>query len=113
MLTRRAPTYQHHCLAHVLSVTNAPSDSGLETEVWGGPLVGGAFVLGLLNLGGANASITAPFAALGVPGVGGGTTFCVRSLWAPASTLGAFTGSITLPVPPHDLAVLKLTPGAC
>jgi hypothetical protein len=112
-LTPRTPTYRHHCLAHVLSTANAPSDSGNQTEVWGGPLAGGGFVLGLLNLGAAPASIAAPFAALGVPGVGSSSTFCARQLWAPASSLGSFTGSIEQQVPAHDLAVLRLTPGAC
>ena len=111
-LTGRAPTYQHHCLAHVLSVRNAPSDSG-ETEVWGGPLAGGAFVLALLNAGAAPASVAAPFAALGAPGVGAGSTFCVRALWAPAADVGAFTGSFAATVAAHDVAVYRLTPGAC
>jgi len=113
VLTSRSPTYQHHCLAHVLSVRNEPSDSGLETEVWGGPLDGGAYVLGLLNLANTNTTISAPFSALGVSGVNSESTFCVRSLWAPAKTLGVFTGSIALPVPSNDLAVLKLSPGGC
>lgn len=113
LLTPRAPTYQHHCLAHVLSVRNAPSDSGRATEVWGGPLAGGGYVLGLLNVGSAAAAIAAPFSALGLQGVGQGSTFCARSLWAPAASLGTRTGSITVTVQPHDLAVIRLTPGAC
>lgn len=118
VLTPRAPTFQHHCLAHVLSTRNAPSDSGVGSEVWGGPLEGGGFVLGLLNVGSAATgaaptNITAPFRALGVDGVGDTSTFCIRTLWAPAATLGTFTGSVSVSVPPHDLAVLKLTPGAC
>ena len=111
-LTAKAPTYQHHCLAHVLSVRNAPSDSA-EAEVWGGPLAGGGYVLGLLNTGAAAADIAAPFAALGVEGVGAGSTFCVRSLWAPAANVGEFTGSFTATVAAHDLGVYRLTPGAC
>lgn len=113
-LTPRTPTYQHHCLAHVLSVGNAPSDSG-ETEVWGGPLDGGAFVLGLLFAGSssANATIAAPFSALGVAGIGDESTFCVRSLWAPAADVGTFTGSFSAVVQSHDLGVFKLTPGPC
>ena len=38
-LTRKVPTYQHHCLSHVLSTHNVGSDYG-QTEVWGGPLAG-------------------------------------------------------------------------
>ena len=45
-LTPRTPTYRHHCLAHVLSTANAPSDSGNQTEVWGGPLAGGGMCWG-------------------------------------------------------------------
>ena len=111
-LTHRAPTYQHHCLAHVLSVRNVGSDSG-TTEVWGGPLTGGAFVLALLNAGPDAAPIAAPFSALGVPGVGDATPFCVRSLWAPAANLGDFTGSFSATVPSHDLGVFRLSPGPC
>ena len=113
-LTARSPTFEHHCLAHVLSITNAPSDSG-ETEVWGGPLAGGAYVLALLHAGDAapSATIVAPFASLGVDGVGDGTTFCVRSLWAPAANVGSFTGSFSAVIASHDVGIYKLTPGAC
>jgi len=110
-LTKRAPTYAHHCLAHVLSVRNAPSDSA-DTEVWGGPLTGGAYVLALLNAGPAAATIAAPFSALGVPGLDA-AQFCVRSLWAPAANVGAFTGAFSATIPSHDVGIYKLTPGAC
>jgi hypothetical protein len=112
VLSPRTPTWQHHCLAHVLSVRNEPSDSG-TTEVWGGPLMGGAFVLGLLNAGNAPAEISAPFAALGVQGVGEGTTFCVRALFAPAANVGTFTGIFSATVGSHDILIVKLSPGAC
>ena len=113
-LTPRAPTFEHHCLAHVLSVYNAPSASG-ETEVWGGPLDGGTFVLGLLFAGNSTPSTTiaAPFFALGVAGVGDNTTFCVRSLWAPAANVGTFTGSFSALIASHDLGIFKLSPGQC
>jgi len=111
-LTKRTPTYAHHCLAHVLSVRNGPTDAG-TTEVWGGPLEGGAFVLALLNAGSAAAAVAAPFAAFGVAGVGEGSAFCVRSLWAPAANVGEATGSFAATVPAHDLLVFRLSPGAC
>ena len=107
-LTPKVPTYAHHCLAHVLSIRNVGTDSG-ATEVWGGPLTGGAFVLGLLNTGSTNATVAAPFAALGVAGVGADSTFCVRDLWARAD-VGAFTGRFAAVVPRHDLGIFKLTP---
>jgi hypothetical protein len=110
-LTSKTPTFEHLCLAHELSVRNGPSDA-CATEVWGGPLAGGAFMLGLLNSGGAAAQVTAPFSVLGVAGVGDATQFCARSLWAPAADVGAFTGSFSASVPSHDLLVFKLTPGA-
>lgn len=111
-LTKRTPTFQHHCLAHVLSTHNGGSDQG-TTEVWGGPLSSGAFVLGLLNTGSQNATITAPFSAYGVVGMGDASSFCVRSLWSPAANVGTFTGSFSASVPSHDLAVFRLTPGSC
>jgi len=110
-LSKRTPTYAHHCLAHVLSVRNVGSDSA-DTEVWGGPLAGGAFVMALLNSGAAAALIAAPFSALGVPGLDA-AQFCVRSLWAPAANVGAFTGGFSATVPSHDVGIYKLTPGAC
>ena len=110
-LSKRSPTFAHHCLAHVLSVRNAGSDSA-DTEVWGGPLAGGAFVMALLNSGASAALISAPFAALGVPGLES-AQFCVRSLWAPAANVGAFTGGFSATIPSHDIGIYRLTPGAC
>jgi hypothetical protein len=54
-------------------------------QVWGGPLSGGRYVIGLLNRGAANATITAPFSVIGAPGVGPGSTFCVRDAWMQVS----------------------------
>lgn len=110
-LTARQPTTEHRCLAHVLSIANAGTDAA-ATEVWGGPLAGGAYVLAMLNTGDADALIVAPFAALEAPGVGAATTFCVRDIWARAD-VGAATGAINATVPSHDLAVFKLTPAPC
>jgi len=95
----------------VLSIRNGGTDQG-TLEVWGGPLAGGAFVLGLLNKGDAATPITAPFAALEAPGVGPASAFCVRDLWAGAG-LGAFTGAFTATVGSHDIGIYKLTPGPC
>ena len=83
-LTARLPTSTHLCLAHVLSVRNVGTDAG-TLEVWGGPLSGGRWVLGLLNRGLVAASISAPFVFLGAPGIGPGTSFCVRDAWARVS----------------------------
>ena len=50
-LTPKAPTYQHHCLAHVLSNQDTGTAFG-DSEVWGGPLSGGDYVMAALNRGG-------------------------------------------------------------
>jgi hypothetical protein len=111
-LTKKPPTFALNCLAHVLSVRNGGTDGG-QTEVWGGPLAGGSWVLALLNAGSpANATIAAPFSAFEVPGVGAATSFCVRDVWARAN-LGVFTGSFSATVAPHDVGIYRLTPGAC
>ena len=79
-LTARLPTATHLCLAHVLSVRNVGTDAG-TLEVWGGPLAGGKWALGLLNRGAAAATIPAPFAVFGGAGVGPASQFCVRDAW--------------------------------
>ena len=107
-LTPKVPTWRHHCLAHVLSVDNAGTAAG-ETEVWGGPLADGAFVLALLNRGAAAAEIHADFELLGASGVGRNTTFAVRDLLA-RSDAGTAKGSVSATVASHDIAVFKLTP---
>ena len=114
-LTAKPTTFAHHCLAHTLSTANEPTDSAL-TEVWGGPLTGGAFVLGLLNSGNTSNTIAAPFDHLGFPGIGPTTRVCVRDLWAQKS-LGAAIGIFSLTVPAHDIAIISIIPtpgnGAC
>jgi hypothetical protein len=112
-LTPKAPTFAHQCLAHVLSVRNGGTDCG-QTEVWAGPLSGGAWVLALLNAGApGNTTIVAPFASFEMPGIGAATSFCVRDLWARAN-VGVATGSFSATIPPHDVGIYRLTPGtAC
>ena len=53
-------------------------------------------------------TITAPFAALGVPSVGAASSFEVRDLWA-AKALGRFMGSVSARVEAHDMAVFRLS----
>lgn len=114
-LTARLPTTSHRCLAHVLSVRNVGTDAGL-LEVWGGPLSGGRYVVGLLNRNNAtlvpSSLITAPFSVLGVPGVGPASSFCVRDAWQQAQ-VGTATGSFTANISAHDLGIYTLTPGQC
>jgi hypothetical protein len=112
-LTAKQPTAAHECLAHVLSIRNRGTDVGAVSEVWGGPLEGGAFVLGLWNArDSGTANVTAPFTALGADGINSSTSFCVRDLWA-RKNVGVFTGSFSAAVASHDFALFKLSPGAC
>uniref|UniRef100_A0A7S0J3B0 Alpha-galactosidase n=1 Tax=Calcidiscus leptoporus TaxID=127549 RepID=A0A7S0J3B0_9EUKA len=107
-LTRKVPTWRHHCLAHVLSDENAGTPSG-HAEVWGGPLANGAYVIALVNRFTQPLHISAPFAALGVPSIGTRSSFNVRDLWAHKS-LGRATGKISAIVPAHDIALMRLSP---
>ena len=107
-LTTKVPTWRHHCLAHVLSDQNGGTPSG-HTEVWGGPLAAGGFVLALVNRYTSATTITAPFSALGVPSVGAESSFEVRDLWA-AKAVGRATGRISARVEAHDMAVFRLSP---
>ena len=113
MLTPRTPTFAHHCLAHVLSTGDGGTDTG-TVELWGGPLSGGAWVIGLFNAGDAQnaTNITAPFAAFESPGIGETTQFCVRDVWG-RKNVGSYVGSFSAEVGAHDLGVYKLSPGAC
>ena len=44
----KTPTYRHHCLSHVLSTANEGTAQG-TTEVWGGPLSGGDYVMAVCD----------------------------------------------------------------
>ena len=108
-LTEKVPTWRHQCLAHVLSVANEGSKPGI-TEVWGGPLVGGAFVLALVNRGNTTADISAKFSLLEAAAAATpGASFHVRDLLN-YKDLGVARGEIHGTVPPHDLMVVKLSP---
>jgi len=117
-LTGHLPTSAQLCLAHVLSydanVGTSPLDSGLPGEdVWGGPLAGGDFVVALVNRDGASArTIAARWAWLEAPGVGDATSFCGTELFSGAKLPGALVGGVSWSVPPHDIAVIRLTPGS-
>ena len=75
-------------------------------QVWAGPLSGGSFVVVLWNLGPAAATLTATWAAVGVPA---GATCTVRDLWY-HNWLPNATGSVSAVVPSHDVAAFKITP---
>lgn len=112
-LTPKTPTYQHHCLAHVLSNADQGSATG-DTEVWGGPLAGGDFVLAALNRadGNGTASIALDWTMLGVGGVTTATRFDVRDLWAGRVLLRGQAGGFVANVSRHDIAIYRLIPSA-
>jgi hypothetical protein len=116
-LTGHLPTSSQLCLAHVLSydanVGTSPNDAGAAgVDVWGGPLANGDFVVGLVNRDGAAArAIAARWTWLEAPGVGDATSFCGTEIFA-GTKLGALVGGVSLTVPPHDIALIRLTPGA-
>ena len=115
-LTDKQPTWRHHCLAHVLSDRNLGSNSSL-TEVWGGPLAGGDYVLALLNRGNSSAQINARWSMFEVDGVGDDTEFAAVDLFANPEFVGGTTPSTAAPrrgglvatVPGHDIAIYRLT----
>ena len=82
------------------------ADPEAKTEVWCKLLADGkSAAVALLNLGDTPASITASWAALGVPV---GTAVTVRDLWA-KKDLGSKTGSYTATaVPSHGTVLVKL-----
>ena len=70
-------------------------------------------MIALVNRDGAAAhNITAAWSMLEAPGVGDATPFCVRDLFS-GTVLGIHSGGITLGVPLHDVAMLRLDPGNC
>jgi len=107
---QKVPTWRHHCLTHALSVSSSGTASG-DTEVWGGPLSEGAFVMALLNRGSKSATIRADFSALAEGGAKvhqSGATFDVRDIMKGVD-LGKKVGGFSAVVPPHDIAVFKLS----
>eukprot|EP00658_Telonema_sp_P-2_P049997 TRINITY_DN3806_c0_g1_i2.p1 TRINITY_DN3806_c0_g1~~TRINITY_DN3806_c0_g1_i2.p1 ORF type:complete len:606 (+),score=98.43 TRINITY_DN3806_c0_g1_i2:3-1820(+) len=107
VLTPKAPTYQHHCLAHVLSTSNFGTVSG-SLEVWGGPLSGGAWVVGCLNRGSVSAACSMGFELLELADASS-RRFAVLNLWS-GGDLGSHVGSFEVVVASHDLQIFKLTP---
>jgi hypothetical protein len=116
-LTDHLPAYDELCLARVASISNYGvdpySDSTGGTDVYAGPLAGGHFVFGLLNrnaVGSGNATIEARWAMAEAPGLNDSTSACVRELISGRTQQA--TGGVSWPVPPHDMAVFRVVPGA-
>jgi hypothetical protein len=111
-LTGHLPATTDLCLAHVAAISNDGTDTNVGgVHVWGGPLAGGAFAVGLENRGAATANGTAEWSWLESPGFGAASSACVRELFSDAQ-LGVFVGGVTLPIDSHDMAVLRVVPGA-
>jgi hypothetical protein len=107
-LTEKVPTSQHFCLGHVLSTHNSGSASG-TTEVWGGPLRDGAFVVGVLNRGTASATVAVDWSMF-EGAMDPDAKYAVRDLWAQAPAAGVRAAGFEATVPAHDIALYKLTP---
>ena len=81
------------------------------TEVWGGPLHGGDYVMAAINRGStANATIAVMWEALGIPSVTLATKFDVRDTWAKKTIFTAKLGGFQANVGPHDIQIYRLSP---
>merc|ERR1711862_775970 len=107
VLTQKVPTWQHHCLAHVLSAANDGSQHG-DTEVWGGPLAHGAYVVAFLNRGSAASTVSMKYSDFEIDSLTDVSVFEVRSLWDGVD-LGSKKGGFAFEVPSHDIAIFKLS----
>jgi alpha-galactosidase len=74
-----------------------------DLETWARPLAGGAVAVGLFNRGTATTRMTARWQDLGLEG-----RRQVRDLWAHAPR-GTADGEVSGDVPPHGVALLRLT----
>lgn len=104
------PISDDMCLTRVASISNDGLDTSLGgVHVWGGPLSGGDFAMVLENRDGTDqGGAVGEWAWFEVPGVGSDTVFCVTELYS-GKSLGKLKGGVTLPLPAHDAAVLRLT----
>ena len=118
VLTSHMPALDAFCLSSVASVSNDGLDPTTTTtggyDIYGGPLSNNTYVFGVLNRNSVSSNpipITVEFSMLEDPNINSNTQACVRELYS-GTSLGVVTGSVTYTVPPHDLAILKVFPGA-
>ena len=112
VLTSHLPATVDSCLARVAAISNDGVDADVPgVHVWGGPLAGGAFVMALENRGSAPVNATGQWAWLEAPGLGPASAVCARELFTGAP-LGVLVGGVTVEVGVHDIALLRLVPGA-
>ena len=76
---------------------------GGNAQVWSAKQPDGSIAVGLFNLAGAAASVTATWSMLGISG-----SADVRDVWA-KKDLGPFTNSFQTTVPSHGAALLRIT----
>ncbi|GAA3817049.1 ricin-type beta-trefoil lectin domain protein [Sphaerisporangium flaviroseum] len=81
------------------------SDNG-NLEVWRKPMADGSVAAVLLNRGGGTATVSTTAAALGL---GAGTSYSVRDLWA--HTTGSSSGTVSASVPAHGAAMYIVSGG--
>eukprot|EP01043_Picozoa_sp_COSAG02_P008018 COSAG02_NODE_249_length_27097_cov_30.179155_7_plen_99_part_00 len=79
------------------------------TEVWGGPLANGDFVMAALNRGTTSASIEIGWDMLEIPSVTSADVFDVRDLWAKKQVHKAQAGGFSASVGPHDIQIYRLS----
>lgn len=103
-----------YCLATAAAVKPAPPQTPpvvnytLPLQVWAGELAGGTVAVALLNTGLQTANVSASWREIGLPPTAEAR---VRDLWTHRE-LGAASDSVTVEVPPHDVAALLFTPGS-
>ncbi|MFC8452456.1 ricin-type beta-trefoil lectin domain protein [Kitasatospora sp. NPDC057223] len=81
-----------------------PVVQGAQQQTWWAYDGDGSYTVGLFNLSGSTADVTAAWSDLGLTGGA-----AVRDLWS-HTELGAFTGSFSASLPSHGSRVLRVTP---
>ena len=84
--------------------------------MWGGPLEGGDLVVALVNRGNSGVeNVTADLSLVLESGVtnparaSSASQWTVRDVWK-KKNMGTVTGTLQATVPPHDIAIFRLTP---
>jgi alpha-galactosidase len=83
-----------------------PVTQGTQQQTWWAYNGDGTYTVGLFNLAGSTANVTANWSDLGFTGSAG-----VRDLWS-HTDLGSFGNSFTASVPSHGSRLLRVTPAA-
>jgi hypothetical protein len=83
-----------------------PVAQGAQQQTWWAYNGDGTYTVGLFNLGGATANVTATWTDLGFTG-----SAAVRDLWS-HTELGTSAGSFTASLPSHGSRLLRVTPSA-